>query len=153
MHKKLVLSLLCSAFLAVALITSCGDRQRTPEDADYIRQLEKERLSALVDADIETANRLHADDFQLFMPDGTEYNKEAYLSRIASGKLNYRMWDPGTIRVRMYDGAAVIRYDDARFEVFVDGKLERSSLLRHTNLYERRSGLWQLVWSHTSGGQ
>ena len=102
---------------------------------------------------MDVARRLHADDFQLFTPDGTEFTKDSYLDQIASGELDYKVWDPGPIRVRLYDGVAAIRYDDSSFEVFVNGQLARSGLLRHTNLYEKRNGQWQIVWSHASGGQ
>jgi hypothetical protein len=102
---------------------------------------------------MDVARRLHADDFQLFTPDGTEFTKESYLGGIELGDLDYKVWDPGPIRVRLYKDVAVIRYDDSRFEVFVNGTLARSGLLRHTNLYEKRNGHWQIVWSHASGGQ
>jgi len=153
MHKQLAHGLAWGSILAVALIASCGDGTGKLDDADRIRQIEKQRVRALVDGDMEVAGRLHAEDFQLFTPDGTEYTKETYLGQIASGELDYRVWEPGPIDVRLYDGAGVIRYDDSRFEVFVDGQLARSGLLRHTNLYEKRNGQWQLVWSHASGGQ
>ncbi len=38
--------------------------------ADQIRAIERERLRALVDVDLEVAERLHADDFQLINPGG-----------------------------------------------------------------------------------
>ena len=78
--------------------------------ADQLRAIERERLRALVDADIPTANRLHADDFEIIYPQGGTLSKEQYLQRVASGDLNYLEWEPGEIRVRMYSRSAVIRY-------------------------------------------
>ena len=77
--------------------------------ADKLRAIERERLRALVDADIPTANRLHADDFELIYPQGGTLSKEQYLQRIASGDLNYLEWEPEEIRVRLYGNSAVIR--------------------------------------------
>ena len=39
-------------------------------NVDKLRAIERERLRALVDADIPTANRLHADDFEIIDPRG-----------------------------------------------------------------------------------
>lgn len=132
---------------------ACSIGASSQDEGDLLREIEHQRLRALVEADMDVARRLHADDFQLFTPDGTEFTKDSYLGQIASGELDYKVWHPGPIRVRLYDGVAAIRYDDSSFEVFVNGQLVRSGLLRHTNLYEKRNGQWQIVWSHASGGQ
>jgi hypothetical protein len=42
------------------------------------RTIERERLRSLVDADIATARRLHADDFELIHPRGGTLSKEEY---------------------------------------------------------------------------
>ena len=122
-------------------------------EADLIRQIEQERLRALVEFDMDVAHELHAEDFQLITPDGSEYIKQTYLNQIESGELDYRIWEPGEITVRLYKNVAVIRYDDSAFEVFVNGNLARSGLLRHINLYERQNGQWKVVWSQASGGK
>ncbi len=44
----------------------------------------------------------------------------------------------------------MIRYDDARYEVAFDGQVVRTGLARHINLYEKRDGRWQVVWSQAS---
>ncbi len=62
--------------------------------ADLIRATERERLRALVAADLSIADRLHADDFQLINPGGGVLTKAQYLGGIASGYLNYRLWEP-----------------------------------------------------------
>lgn len=57
--------------------------------ADQLRAAERERLRALVAADVEAAGRLHADDFQLINPLGGSLSKAEYLGAIASGEINY----------------------------------------------------------------
>jgi hypothetical protein len=54
-------------------------------EAERLRAIERERLRALVTAAIETAERLHADDFQLITPGGGMLSKSKYLGGIASG--------------------------------------------------------------------
>ena len=117
--------------------------------ADKLRAIERERLRALVDADIPTASRLHADDFELINPRGGTLSKEQYLRDIASGDLNYLEWEPGEIRVRLYGKSAVIRYQ-ARLRVSVKGSPGRPVTFWHTDLYEKRNGQWQIVWAHAT---
>ena len=116
-----------------------------------IQELERERLRSLVSADLATARRLHSDDFQLINPAGAPLSKTEYLGQIESGDLDYRAWEAGEIAVRIYTDAAVIRYQDLRFEVDRGGQSVHRGPMYHTNLYERRDGQWQVVWSQASG--
>lgn len=117
--------------------------------ADKLRAIERERLRALVDADIPTASRLHADDFQLIDPRGGTHSKEQYLRSIASGDLNYLEWEPGEIRVRLYGKSAVLRYQ-AHLRVSIKGSAGRAVTFWHTDFYEKRKGQWQVVWAHAT---
>ncbi len=117
--------------------------------ADQLRAIERQRLRSLVDADVATASRLHADDFQLINPRGGTLSKEQYLRDVASGDLNYLEWEPGEIRVRLYGNSAVIRYQ-ARLRVSVKGSPGRPVTFWHTDLYEKRNGQWQIVWAHAT---
>jgi hypothetical protein len=59
------------------------------------------------------------------------------------------VWEPEEIEVRLYGDAAVIRYR-AQLEIVVQ---EQEISLRgywHTDLYERRDGRWQVVWSQAT---
>ena len=117
--------------------------------ADKLRAIERARLRALVNADVATARRLHADDFELINPNGGTLSKEQYLKDIESGDLDYLEWEPGEIRVRLYGKAAVIRYK-ANLKVSVKGSAPRAVTFWHTDLYEKRNGEWQIVWSHAT---
>jgi len=118
-----------------------------------LARIERERLHLLVDADVERAARLHADDFELITPSGRALSKDEYLGRIRSGRIDYTRWDAGDIVVRSYRGAAVLRY---RAEmVLASGNPAADAVpvvmhLWHTDLYERRSGRWQVVWSQAT---
>lgn len=57
--------------------------------------------------------------------------------------------EPGAIRVRLYGKSAVIRYQ-ARLRVSVKGSPGRPFRFWHTDLYEKRNGQWQIVWSHAT---
>jgi hypothetical protein len=105
------LSRIALAFLVVASASSAsgGLASYSQTEADLIRASERQRLRALVEANIEVARRLHADDFQLINPRGESCSKEQYLGGIASGKLDYILWEPESwIEVRLYGRAAII---------------------------------------------
>lgn len=118
-------------------------------DADVIRNTERERLRSLVEANLEVASRLHADDFQLINPFGGSLSKDEYLGAIASGQVDYLHWEPETIAVRFYGSAAVIRYR-SQLEIVVRGQKISRRPYWHTDLYEKRNEQWQVVWSQAT---
>jgi len=122
----------------------------TQDVAEQIRAVEHERLRALVEADVEAAGRLHADDFQLINPLGGSLSKDEYLGAIAAGEIDYLAWEPEAIEVKLYGDAAVIRYQ-ARLQIKVKALPDApSGRFWHTDVYERRNGLWQVVWSQAT---
>ncbi|HUS62756.1 MAG TPA: nuclear transport factor 2 family protein [Acidimicrobiales bacterium] len=129
------------------------DEPSTPEDLDVIRDIERRRLRSLVDADVETADALHASDFQLVNPLGRAASKEEYLGGIASGVLVYRRFEADSDIEVMVDGnLAVLRYRSA-MEVEFEGRIGRPGHCWHTDCY-RRDGPgadWQVVWSQATG--
>jgi len=108
--------------------------------------LERRRLRALLAADIKTAAPIHADDYQLVTPNGSEMTKDDYLGAIASGQLRYRIFEPvSDIAVLGDEPVAIVRYQ-ARIS-FDD----RAGLLCwHTDGYQMRDGRWQVVWSQAT---
>jgi hypothetical protein len=119
------------------------------EEEDALREIERERLRALVAGDIERAQALHADDFQLINPAGGALSKQEYLDLISSGAFRYRLWEPQPIAVRLYGRSAVVRYR-AEIEAIVDGTTTRHGQYWHTDLYEYRDGRLQVVWSQAT---
>ena len=133
--------------LSIAALLTCSARAQ--DEANGLRATERERLRSLVDGDIETARRLHADDFQLVNPAGVTLSKVEYLGDIASGNLDYLIWEPETIEVRPYGDAAVIRYR-AQSQAIVAGQKTPLRRFWHTDVYEKRDGRWQAVWSQVT---
>lgn len=142
--------LMCSACASSGARRSHADAERpSGDDADLLRSIERTRLRALIDADVESARRLHAEDFQLINPLGGSLSKEQYLGGVASGELDYLSWDPEQIEVRMYSRVAAIRYR-SQLEIIVAGQKIPRQHYWHTDLYEKRDGQWQVVWSHAT---
>jgi hypothetical protein len=130
-------------------MSSCATNSNQDE-ADALRHTERERLRALVEADVQRARELHAQQFQLVNPRGETLTKDEYLGGIESGRLDYLVWEPvSDIAVRMHGNAAVIRYR-SRLEIVVDGQRVPEAQYWHTDSYEKHSGRWQVVWSQAT---
>lgn len=124
-----------------------------PHDADLtalLRATERARLRALVEADIDAADALHADDYELVTPGGATLSKAAYLAGVADGSLDYRRFEAvGEERVRLLgSSAAALRYQVA-IEIAWEGGLD-SGTFWHTDIYELRDGRWLAVWSQAT---
>ena len=118
-------------------------------EMDEVRATERRRLQALVSADIEVASQLHANDFQLINPLGGSLSKEQYLGAVAAGDINYLVWEPDSIEVRLYGEIALIRYR-SQIEIEVQGELVPRTHCWHTDAYEKRGGRWQVFWSQAT---
>jgi Domain of unknown function (DUF4440) len=123
---------------------TAASAQAPAETAAVIRATERQRLRALLKHDFDTANKLHADDFELINPFGEAVSKEDYIDSGAA--FAYKVWKPiSPIRVRVHGDSAVIRYES---EIEIHGLRGHNW---HTDLYEKRNGQWKIVWSQTTG--
>ena len=118
---------------------------------DELRKLEARRLASLVAGDMEIAEALHADDYELITPGGATYSKREYLDGIASGSLRYHVFEAASpVRARVKGDTAILRYH-VRIDIgFAPGQRD-AALFWHTDYWERRDGQWQAVWSQATG--
>lgn len=98
---------------------SDSDAHRASEED--LADVERRRLRALVDSDLAVAGQLHADDFQLITPGGDSFSKEAYLQGIASGEIDYVVWEAEEIESRVHADSACLRYRST-IKIIVDGR-------------------------------
>ncbi|QYX75175.1 nuclear transport factor 2 family protein [Streptomyces akebiae] len=126
-----------------------ADATATDPIAERIREVERARLRALVAGDVAAGADLHAPDFQLVTPVGAVLSKGEYLTAIATGHIDYVVWEPGSIDVRVYGNAAVIRYQ-ATLEVLFAGHAVPRATYWHTDSYENIDGHWRAVWSQAT---
>ncbi|MEP6909453.1 MAG: nuclear transport factor 2 family protein [Actinomycetota bacterium] len=119
------------------------------ETADDIRQIERERLRALVAGDIDAASAILADDFKLTTPAGELLSKDKYLELVGGGRLDYVVFEPvSPITVRVQGDKAVITY---RSKIGFAGNFGGTTDQSHRDNYERRDGHWLIVRSVTTG--
>lgn len=126
-----------------------GEDNPSATEEDVVRTTERERLRALVEVNMDVAHQLHTEDFQLITPGGSSLTKEQYLGKVASGSINYLLWEPEEIDVRLHGRMAVIRYQ-AQIEIIIGGKKLPLGHYWHTDFYEKHTGRWQAVWSQAT---
>jgi Domain of unknown function (DUF4440) len=96
-------------------------------DTNALHDIERRRLRSLVEADMDTAGTLHADDYELITPRGYAMSKQEYLDQIASGWLRYRVFEAASdIAVRGCAEVALLWYT-ARISIAEDGGGETST--------------------------
>ncbi|MGI8522663.1 MAG: nuclear transport factor 2 family protein [Nocardioides sp.] len=107
-------------------------------------------MRALVERDMDVAERIHADDYQLITPGGHTHTKATYLADVASKRLEYLAFEPTSrIAVRATRDLIVLRYVALiRLSVGVADEMEFTAW--HTDHYERRDGAWKIVWSQAT---
>jgi Domain of unknown function (DUF4440) len=117
-----------------------------PSETTLLLGLEHRRLRALVEGDLEVAEQLHADDYELITPGGDVLSKRQYLDGIASGDLRYRVFEVASeVAVKAFDDVGMVRYL-ARIEIDFPDRRDGGTFW-HTDIYERRNGKWLVVWS------
>ncbi len=119
------------------------------EPAAELETLERTRLRALVDRDMEVATAVHADDYELITPGGAVLSGAAYLGSIADQTIRYDRFEPvGAVRALVHGDTAILRYV-VRIEIAWEGGYDRGEFW-HTDYWERRDGRWQAVWSQAT---
>jgi len=120
-------------------------------DTEAIRHIQRERAGALLAANIETARRIYADDFQLITPLGAVFSKSEYLDAVEAGVLRYLVFElDSPLQLRVYGDVALVRYRTL-IEIEVQGQRYPRSSYWFTDAYEKHDGQWQIVWSQGTG--
>jgi hypothetical protein len=150
--RYVLVTAVVAALLLPAVASAKGEHSKgagKSRQVERLRQIEKQRLQALVDADVAVAGRLIARDFELINPLGSVATRGSTLAGLGSGDLDFRS-DTVTshIRVRLRGNTAVLRYRHT-----IDIAVVPIGHLTHpawtTAVYERRKGNWQIVWEQT----
>lgn len=120
-------------------------------DADGLREIERERLRALVAADLMVALPLHTDDFRIATPSGLVWTKDEYLGGIGDGSIDYRRFEAmSEIEVMLDAELAVLRYRSA-IEISVQGNPPARLEAWHLDVYRLGSdGGWRIRWSQAT---
>jgi hypothetical protein len=143
-----VLAVIGALAVAAAAAASRTTSDTTTTTANEIRAAEGVRLRAEVAGDTVKAGQLLAPDFQQIDVLGLAGGRSDYLANVGGAVDFIKLVPTSAIKVRVYGNAAVARFQEA-FEV-VAGPDRVKHLGWTTDLFERRHGRWQLVWSQTT---
>jgi hypothetical protein len=150
----LILMVVGVLLAAVTAVLAAPARSSRPtgdsRKAEALRDVERTRLRALVNADMTVASRLHAANFQLVNPAGFLLMRDEYLAAVAAGDIDYLVFEPiSEINVRLYGKAAVLTYQ-SKIDIVVAGLGRLTHEAWHTYLYEKHHGRWQAVWEQAT---
>ena len=156
---------LCTLFFALAgavsmLLTGLSpDTAHSAASGDVaktitkeLKQLSTQWAQAFTNKDLSFLKRIWADDFAYIMPDGTEYNKKAFLALFQTTTDTNTSTSVAipTFNVRVYgSNFAVATGTDHFTGTDKDGK-PFSNKGRFTNVWVRKNGTWQVVAGHAS---
>jgi len=139
-------AVLVLAGAAYATASASTDTGRSA--ADQVRTAERTLLRAEVDGNTHTAGALLAPDLQLIDPTGGAGTRADDLANIGGG-VDFVTIEPiEPIGVRVHGDSAVARLK-LKFKVVAFGQTVQHDGWT-TDLWERRDGRWQLVWSQTT---
>ena len=113
-----------------------------------ILKLERERLTAMIDADSEALDAILSDELTYVHTTTREDSKKSLIQSLVRGTLSYESMDTDDVKVRIYGDAAVVT-GSAEIKVSTGGRLLEFSIL-FTDVYAKREGRWQMVaWQST----
>ncbi|HVS82585.1 MAG TPA: nuclear transport factor 2 family protein [Pyrinomonadaceae bacterium] len=144
MKRILLIAALTVTVLSVALGQMKTHKANKNNAAEQeVKQVHKERLQALVNADISKLDKIVGDDLIYISPTGKVQTKAEIVSDVKSGALKVSSIEQGDANVRIYGNTAVVTY--LATAKFVDNGREYNNQIRSTSVYVKRNGHWQLV--------
>jgi hypothetical protein len=139
--------LACAAAFVFAYRSS--DDQDLAATRNQIRSLEQRERQDVVDANAADLDRLLATDFTLITPDGQLLSRDGYLLALASGDLDFRVFEPVSPIAIHTDGQQAVVNFSSRLDVS-SGTRHLKHEAWHTHVWEKSHGRWQMVWSQTT---
>jgi uncharacterized protein (TIGR02246 family) len=143
---------LCVA-LAVALIQVGVAQSREPKSqaapqsptpADEVKQMAKRYTDALMKKDLATLERIWSPDYTFTNGQGKLLRKAERLENVKTGATEIESTEEHDVQVRVYGGDAAVLISHVTLKAKYSGK-EASGEYRHTAVWIKESGGWQLV--------
>ena len=109
---------------------------------DDLKEVHEARLRALVTGDLETLDRCVADDLTYISPHGRVLGKQEVFDNIRQGKMAVQSMEVTNFEANQFGDSAILTYQ--AYTRFNDGETIVDGIVRGTNVYLCRQGLWQL---------
>ena len=113
---------------------------------EIFQSLEHQWADAVMRGDVETINRIQADDFEFTDPTGQIWTKARAKEFIKAGRLQINLYSMNDFKIRVYGNTAIVN-----FCVIWNGKsngIDISGPQRMTDVFVLKNNNWQCVSSH-----
>lgn len=134
--------LACTSSIGVAASLDASANESAAADVAAIKKLGKDMGDAMVAGDVDTLNRMFADDWASVGSSGKVITKEDFLRNHASGSHKLDWFELGPIDVQVQGNSAV-----AQGTVLETRGKDANVRLIYADLLERRDGQWVVVRS------
>ena len=132
---------LTSTLLLAVLLWPAVARAR---DATHeVEQLERDLVAAIGRGDLATYERIVADDYVAFLPDGGESSRAEILASYRSGARRYTGLEIFDVKARVFGDTAVVRAKTRGFRR--EGGRDVPNRVRYIRVFARRQGRWRAV--------
>lgn len=138
--------------VSVTMIESTIALAQSQSTSAEILAIEKSRTVALVQSDLNTVDKMLADDLTYVHASGKIDSKASYLDALRSGDLRYLSWEPKELHARSYGDTGVVtgKYHVRTIDQRVQGQALDVQII-FLSVYAKRGGHWQQVaWQSTS---
>ena len=143
MNKRIVRVLVAVACVAVASAGSAQAQWNDPAVVQTLKQLERDMGQAMVAVDVETLNRIFADDWTSIGASGAVVTKEKVLLRFKSGDDRLDAFELGPMDVQVKGNVAVVH--GSVTEKRTRAGTDISGEYVWMDLMEKRNGTWVVV--------
>jgi ketosteroid isomerase-like protein len=118
------------------------------DNAQMIIDLDRKRMQAMAEKDIDTLNTLLADDLVYTHSSARLDTKQSLIGNMQSGSTVYQAVEPSDVKAQDL-GSAVVLTGVARIRVTSGGN-PNAFAVRFTDVYANKGGKWQMVtWQST----
>lgn len=142
---------LAALLLSLLGSSACAARLHRQRDAiaDEVREVERQRVGALVRGDFATLDRLLSDDLTYTHSDGRVQSKSELLAALRSGAMTYTGMQHEDVVVATYGETAVLT-GRSQITVRRGRETELRFPVRFTLVYVKRGGHWRMAaWQST----
>ena len=143
MKRFIVWVLAVAALVGVASAGSAQSQWNDPAVVETLKQIERDMGQAMVAGDIETLNRIFADDWTSIGASGAVVTKEKVLSNFKSGVHRLEAFELGPMDVQVKANVAVVH--GSVTEKRTQAGKDVSGEYVWMDLMEKRNGTWVVV--------
>jgi ketosteroid isomerase-like protein len=120
------------------------------ETEKEILKLEEQLTQTEMRVDVETLDRIYADDIMVTAPIGICVDKSAVMTEVrqAADKAVVGKYDKDDLKIRSFGDTAVSSYRMSAEATFEGMEIKRRLCI--TNVWMKRDGHWQIVARHTA---